>query len=186
MKKGINFLDLIFWHAFWYMIFYSDTSDKIDNFTFVVLTVIAPVFDLGNYVIPEKSSLEKAWRIYIQSCVGILRIYLIPRFGVMTPVCSFSGLERSPTVPRCPCIPCPTTWRRKNPRTARHPQYSCKTAATSCPDVSGSCSSFHFLTRSLATGAIRGQCPPIFCDPKFYCAQKNLFETYNESKNISP
>jgi len=37
------------------------------------------------------------------------------------------------------------------------------------------------LPRLADTGAIRGQSPPnIFVRPKFYCAQKNLFQTYDK------
>jgi len=34
---------------------------------------------------------------------------------------------------------------------------------------------------------IQGQCLPQFLSPlKFHCAQKNLFETYNKNKKLSP
>jgi len=35
--------------------------------------------------------------------------------------------------------------------------------------------------RSAATGGVRGQCPPKFC-----CAQKFFYWTYNENKNTAP
>jgi len=57
--------------------FYSDTCDTIDNFTCIVLTIIAPVFDLGmsfgkvkSEKSPEKSG--NCLEICIQSCVGTL------------------------------------------------------------------------------------------------------------------
>jgi len=53
--------------------FYSDTSDRINNFTFTVVTLRVPVLDHSGNL-----SLRKVWKsleIYIQYCVGTLRAF---------------------------------------------------------------------------------------------------------------
>jgi len=43
------------------------------------------------------------------------------------------------------------------------------------------------LSRPVATGHIRWKFPPhFFVQPKFCCAQKNLFQIYNINKNLAP
>jgi len=42
-------------------------------------------------------------------------------------------------------------------------------------------------SRPVATGGIRGQCPPnFFCDPQILLRPENLFQTYSKSKNLAP
>jgi len=49
---------------------------KIDNFTFIVVTIVAPVFDLGVSFGEVKFWKEsgKILNIYIQTCVGTLNV----------------------------------------------------------------------------------------------------------------
>jgi len=50
------------------------TYDKIDNFTFIVLTIIVPLFDLGMSFGKVKSG--KSLEVYVQNCVGNLEVVL--------------------------------------------------------------------------------------------------------------
>jgi len=42
------------------------------------------------------------------------------------------------------------------------------------------------LPRPTDTRAFDCYPPNIFCAPKFYCAQKNLFQIYDKNKNLCP
>jgi len=74
-------------------------SFKIDNFDFIVLTIISPVFDCG-YVIQKSFTSKKGQKksrkgleIYIQHCVGTLHMVhnqfpasAFERWAVVTPL----------------------------------------------------------------------------------------------------
>jgi len=69
MEKGSNFPDLKLLACI-LVIFYSDTFDRINDFTFIVLIIIAPVFNMGMSLGEVKSG--KIPEVYLQNGAGTL------------------------------------------------------------------------------------------------------------------